>query len=99
MSLFLWGLCRTVSWTSPRGNWLGAEPLSTDHSGVVTPRDCGRIYTTQMRRIETDVLTRIKHSFREIFSKHPVSSSSRCKDANLKKQDSESALTDYIRQC
>lgn len=27
MSLFLWELCRTVSWTSPRGYWLGAEPL------------------------------------------------------------------------
>ena len=27
MSLFLWGLCLTVSCTSPRGYWLGVEPL------------------------------------------------------------------------
>lgn len=27
MSLFLWALWRTVSWTSPRGNWPSAEPL------------------------------------------------------------------------
>lgn len=27
MSLFRWALWRIVSWTSPKGNWLSAEPL------------------------------------------------------------------------
>lgn len=27
MSLFLWELCLIVSWISPRGKWLGPEPL------------------------------------------------------------------------
>lgn len=46
--------------------------------------------------MQTDELDGIKHSFGHIFQKAPVSSSCRYNDANLKKQDTESALREHI---